>query len=275
MCSTAAIGPAISAIGNASGIAKANAEKRRQHTHYLKVREQRWMRRRIMFDNRKVEFEENVDLANINAQRAYTEINNQLNNAKSLAILENQEQFFKLIQNEGNIVTSAAERGVTGKSVSKFLNSAMVSYGLNQALRTRGLIMAYNKADLEKENIQNRLKNYVSGAFAKVSQQEFPDIPRPAPVMGSPGMALMLGMGQAVAKGIGGMDPTNRNDSWSSNLNGSNLNGFNFNESVTGLSYNDFSGSMNANPFVQPDTYALSRFNYSASHNIPNFQPYE
>ena len=84
MCSTAAIGPAIGAIGSAAEVSKANAEKRKRWNRYLKVREQRWMRRRTTFKNKKVQFEQEVDASNIAAQRAYTRTNIQLNGARAL-----------------------------------------------------------------------------------------------------------------------------------------------------------------------------------------------
>ena len=70
MCSPAAIGPAFSAIGSAASASAANKEKRRQYQHQLKVRERKWMQRRTTYASKKVQFEQEVDLANIAAQRA-------------------------------------------------------------------------------------------------------------------------------------------------------------------------------------------------------------
>ena len=61
------------------------------YAHQLKVRERKWMQTRSTYQSKKVQFEQEVDLANIAAQRAYTRTQIQLNNARSLAILENQE----------------------------------------------------------------------------------------------------------------------------------------------------------------------------------------
>ena len=206
MCSTAAIGPAIGAIGNAQKVSAENAEKRKNWQHYLKVRERRWMQRRTTFASKKVQFEQEIDLANIAAQRAYSSVNNKLNNARSLAILENQEDFLKMISGKGDVAAKFASRGVQGNSLGKMLITHQSQFGLSQAMRTRGLIMAYSEADKQKAYTRNQLKAQQNRSFSKVALNPIPDVAKPPPTMGNPGMALMLGMGQALAAGIGGMD---------------------------------------------------------------------
>ena len=206
MCSTAAIGPAIGAIGDAAGVAQQNAEKRKNWNHYLKVRERRWMQRRTTFASKKVQFEQEIDLSNIAAQRAYSTVDNKLNIARSQAILDNQGDFLKMIQGSGDVAAKAASRGVQGNSLAKMLITHQSQFGMTQAMRTRGLTMAYSQAEKEKDYVRNQLKARQNRAFSKVAIEEVPDIAKPPPTMGNPGMALMLGMGQAVAAGIGGMD---------------------------------------------------------------------
>ena len=206
MCSTAAIGPAIGAIGSAAEVSKANAEKRKNWNHYLKVRERRWMQRRTTFASKKVQFEQEVDLSNIAAQRAYSTVDNKLNIARSQAILDNQADFLKMIGDQGKIQSSFASRGIQGNSLAKMLITSQSQFGMSQAMRTRGLTMAYNQAEKEKAYTRNQLKARLNRSFSKVALEPIQDIPKPPPTMGNPGMALMLGMGQAVAAGIGGMD---------------------------------------------------------------------
>ena len=103
MCSPSAIGPVFSAIGGAAQASQANAERRRNYEYQLKIRERKWMQTRSTYQSKKVQFEQEVDLANIAAQRAYTRTQIQLNNARSLALLENQEDFKKMLANEGMI----------------------------------------------------------------------------------------------------------------------------------------------------------------------------
>ena len=97
MCAVAAIGPAIGAVGTAMTMSQNNQQKRANYQHALKVRERKWMQERTTYKTKKVQFEQEVDQANIAAQRAYSRTQQQLNNARSLAILENQEDFKKML----------------------------------------------------------------------------------------------------------------------------------------------------------------------------------
>ena len=206
MCSPAAIGPAFSAIGSAASASAANKEKRRQYQHQLKVRERKWMQRRTTYASKKVQFEQEVDLANIAAQRAYTRTQIQLNNAKSLAILENQEDFKKMLANEGAIEVSAAERGVRGRAVARQLVMNKANFGMSQAMRSRGLAMATYRAEESREDVGRQLKSKLNQSFGRVAIQPVADLAPPPPVMQNVGLTLMMGMGEALGAGIGGMD---------------------------------------------------------------------
>ena len=206
MCSPAAIGPAISAVGGAAQASQANAERRRNYEHQLKIRERKWMQRMVTYSSKKVQFEQEVDQANIAAQRAYTRTQLQLQNAKSLAFLENQEDFKKMLKNEGDIEVSAAERGIRGKSVAKMLAMNTANFGMSQALRSRGLAMARYQAKEVMGDVNRQLKSSLNRSFAGVAIQPIADLAPPPPVMQNVGLTFMLGMGQALAAGIGGMD---------------------------------------------------------------------
>ena len=205
MCSPAAIGPAISAIGGAAQASRANKEKRRLHEHRLKVRERKWMQQRTTYKTKKVQFEEEVDQANIAAQRAYSRTQIQLNNARSLAILENQEDFKKMLANEGMIEASAAERGVRGASVARALVMNSQNFGMSQALRSRGLAQAGYMAKESNENVNRQLKSLLNRSYGKVAIQPVVDMKPPEPVYQNVGLTLMLGMGQALGAGLEGM----------------------------------------------------------------------
>ena len=208
MCSTAAIGPMFSAVGQAQAASQANAERKRNYEHQLKVRERAWMQRRTTYASKKVQFEQEVDLANIAAQRAYTRTQIQLNNARSLAILENQEDFRKVLMQEGSLEVSAAERGIRGRSLGRLLASNLAKFGFNQAMRSRGLVQAGYKARESNENVNRQLKSDVNQSFSKVAVQPIADIAPPPPVMQNVGLTFMLGMGSALGAGLDGM-PTN------------------------------------------------------------------
>ena len=202
MCDVAAIGPAVSAIGSAAGVSQENAEKRRVYNHKMKVRERKWMRDRTTYKTKKVQFEQEVDLAAIAAQRAYTRTNIQLNRARAMAIIQNQGDFEKMLKNQGDIMVQAAERGITGKSLAKLLVTNQGNFGMTQAMRSRQLAAADYQAKEVKADVNRQLKTKMNQAFSKVALNPIPDLAPPPPVMGSPGMALMIGMGQALGAGL-------------------------------------------------------------------------
>ena len=176
------------------------------YQHQLKVRERKWMQTRSTYQSKKVQFEQEVDLANIAAQRAYTRTQLQLHNARSLAILENQEDFKKMLQNEGDIELSAAERGVQGKSVARLLVQNQANFGISQALRSRGLAMAQYQAKESMADVNRQLKTQLNRSFGKVAIAPVQDFVPPPPQMQNVGLTLMMGMGEALGAGLGGMD---------------------------------------------------------------------
>ena len=202
MCSPAAIGPAVGAIGSAAQASASNKAARREYEYKLKVRERKWMQTRSTYQSKKVQFEQEVDQANIAAQRAYSRTQQQLNNARSLAILENQEDFKKMLANEGMIEVSAAERGVRGRSVARQLVQNSATFGISQAMRSRGLTQAGYQARETYGDINRQLKGQLNQSFSKVAIKPIADFAPPQPVMQSPGLALMLGMGHALGAGM-------------------------------------------------------------------------
>ena len=202
MCDPAVIGPAVGAIGSAAQASANNKAKRRNYEHQLKVRERKWMQTRTTYASKKVQFEQEVDQANIAAQRAYSRTQQQLNNARSLAILQNQEDFKKMLANEGTIEASAAERGVRGGSIARQLVQNSATFGLSQAMRSRGLTQAGYQARETYGDINRQLKGTLNQAFGRVAIQPIQDIAPPPPVMQNVGMTLMLGMGEALGAGL-------------------------------------------------------------------------
>ena len=204
MCSPAAIGPAVGAIGSAAQASAANKHKRKMYAHQLKVRERKWMQTRSTYQSKKVQFEQEVDLANIAAQRAYTRTQIQLNNARSLAILENQEDFKKMLSNEGMIEAQAAERGIRGKSLAKALVQNSGNFGISQAMRSRGLATAQYQGKEAMADVNRQLKTQLNRSFSKVAISPIPDFAPPPPQMQNVGLTLMMGMANAVGEGIQG-----------------------------------------------------------------------
>ena len=206
----------MSAVGSAASASQANKEARRNYEYKLKVRERKWMQTRATYASKKVQFEEEVDQSNIAAQRAYSRTQQQLNNAKSLAILQNQEDFKKMLANEGAIETSAAERGVRGRSVARQLVMNKGNFGISQALRSRGLAQAGYMAKESNADVNRQLKGQLNRSFGKVAIRPEPDFAPPAPVKQNVGMTFMLGMGKALGAGLEGMPANSGANSWSS-----------------------------------------------------------
>lgn len=212
MCDPAAIGPAVGAIGSAAQASANNKAKRRNYEHQLKVRERKWMQTRTTYASKKVQFEQEVDQANIAAQRAYSRTQQQLNNARSLAILQNQEDFKKMLANEGMIEASAAERGVRGGSIARQLVQNSATFGLSQAMRSRGLTQAGYQARETYGDINRQLKGTLNQAFGRVAIQPIQDIAPPPPQMQNVGLTLMLGMGEALGAGLSASMGSNTGD---------------------------------------------------------------
>ena len=175
------------------------------YAHQLKVRERKWMQTRTTYASKKVQFEQEVDLANIAAQRAYTRTNIQLNRARTMAILQNQDDFKKMLANEGMIEASAAERGVRGKSVARQLVMNQGQFGMSQAMRSRALASARFDAKEAMANTNRQLKGTLNKSFSKVAIQPVQDFAPPPPQMENVGLTLMMGMGQALGAGLEGM----------------------------------------------------------------------
>ena len=209
MCDVAAIGPAIGAIGSAASASSANKEKQRIYQHKLKVRERKWMQTRTTYGTKKVQFEQEVDAASIAAQRAYTKVQQELNNAQALAILQNQDDFKTMLANEGMLEARAAERGVRGRSIARQLVMNKGSFGMSQSMRTRALTQAGYQAKEARGNINSQLKGQLNTSFGKVALQPIQDIAPPPPVMQNVGMTFMLGMGQALGAGLEGAQTAN------------------------------------------------------------------
>ena len=176
------------------------------YAHRLKLRERKWMQQRSTYQSKKVQFEQEVDLANIAAQRAYTRTQIQLNNARSMAILQNQEDFKKMLANEGNIEVSAAERGIRGKSVARQLLQNKANFGIGQAMRSRALATAQYDAKESMADVNRQLKTQLNRSFGKVAIAPVQDFVPPPPQMQNPGLIFMMGMGQALGAGLGGME---------------------------------------------------------------------
>ena len=196
------------AVGSAMGASAQNKAARRNYEHQLKVRERKWMQTRATYATKKVQYEQEVDFANIAAQRAYSRTQKSLYDARAMALIQNQDDFKSSLVKEGEIEASAAERGVRGKSVARQLIQNTQGLGLKQAMRTRGLTESYYQGKESMSDVNRQLKGTLRKSFGKVALQPIQDMAPPRPVMQNVGMTFMLGMGQALGAGLDGMPKT-------------------------------------------------------------------
>ena len=207
MCDPVVAGSAaLGAVSSGMQAQAANKAASRNYQHQLKVRERKWMGDRSLYQTKLVQFDQEVDLANIAAQRAYTKTQISLNNAQALAILENQEDWKKMLSSEGTVEVSAAGRGIRGKSVGRQLVMNKGAFGMTQAMRTRGLVMAQYDAKEANEDVRRRLKAGLNQSFGKVALQPIPDVAPPRPVKQNALLAAILGGAQAGLSTYGSMD---------------------------------------------------------------------
>ena len=184
----------------------ANKKASRDYQYQLKVRERKWLGDRSLYQTKLVQHAQQVDLANVAAQRAYTRTQISLNNAQSLAILENQNDWLKMIGDEGDIQVSAAARGIRGKGIGRGLAMNKGAFGMTQAMRTRGLTMAQDEAKETNDSIRRQLKGFLNESFGNVAIQPVPDVAPPRPVMQNAMLAAILGGAKA---GIDAYSPDN------------------------------------------------------------------
>ena len=200
MCSPAAASfgsGAISAIGGAMQASAANKAARRDYEYKLKVRENRWMRERSGYQTKIVQFKTNLSEANIAAQRAYSQSQTSLNNIRSKAMLDHQEDFKSMLKAEGAIEASAAERGIRGATVRRQISANLAELGMANAQRSRALTLSKYAYFDHNAGVARKLRSKQNQLFGQVAIQPTPDLAPPKPVMQNVGASLFLGLAGA------------------------------------------------------------------------------
>jgi len=188
---------AVNAIGGAMQASQANAARKRDYEYKLKIREQRWMRDRSLYQTKQVQYQTNLSESNIAAQRAYTRSQINFNNIRSQALLDHSADFKSMLKAEGMIEAQAAERGVRGKSISRILSGNIAQLGLANAARTRALTQTRFRYDEANENVRRQARSQQNELYGKVAISPIPDIAPPPPVMQNVGASLFLGLASA------------------------------------------------------------------------------
>ena len=206
MCSPAAIGPAVGAIGSAAEASAQNKAAQRQYEHKLKIRERKWMMDTSLYKTKVVQFDKNISEANLAAQRAYTESQINLNNVRVKAMLDHSEDFRSMLEAEGMLEASAAERGVRGKSVTRMLSLNLAKFGEANRQRSRALTESQYAFNLGNERIRRQLISDKNNEFSKVAIQIVPEMEHVQPVKRNVGLTLFTGLAGALGDGLAGMD---------------------------------------------------------------------
>ena len=206
MCSPAAIGPAVGAIGSAAEASAQNKAAQRQYEHKLKIRERKWMMDTSLYKTKVVQFDKNISEANLAAQRAYTESQINLNNVRVKAMLDHSEDFRSMLEAEGMLEASAAERGVRGKSVTRMLSLNLAKFGEANRQRSRALTESQYAFNLGNERIRRQLISDKNDQFSKVAIQLVPEMEPVQPVKRNVGLTLFTGLAGALGDGLAGMD---------------------------------------------------------------------
>ena len=157
----------------------------------------------LLYKTKKVQYEQNVDSANIAAFRSYTDTQISLNKNISQIFLKNYESMQDMFKTGGEIEVGFAERGVGGSALAKALLVNKAKLGLVEANRARFLTNTIYDAKRADESTQIKLKDVLNKEFSAVALQPVRDIPDPPPVLGNPGLTFALGAASAVASGIG------------------------------------------------------------------------
>tara|TARA_S200000501_G_C20536899_1_gene618286 strand:+ start:35 stop:685 length:651 start_codon:yes stop_codon:yes gene_type:complete len=187
----------INAIGGAQQARRQNEARKRDYEYKLKVRKNRWMRDRSGYQTKIVQYKTNLSEANIAAQRAYTKSQISLNNIRSQAMLDHQEDFKEMLKAEGAIEASAAERGVRGASIQRIKTMNLAQLGQANAQRSRALTLSRYAYFDHNAGIARQLKSRQNQLFGKVAISPTPDLAPPKPVMQNVGASLFLGLAGA------------------------------------------------------------------------------
>ena len=197
---------AIGAVGEAQAASQRNKAAQRQYEHKLKIRERKWMMDTSLYKTKVVQFDKNISEANLAAQRAYTESQINLNNVRVKAMLDHSEDFRSMLEAEGMLEASAAERGVRGRSITRMLSLNLAKFGEANRQRSRALTESQYAFNLGNERIRRQLISDKNNEFSKVAIQLVPEMEPVQPVKRNVGLTLFTGLAGALGAGLEGMD---------------------------------------------------------------------
>ena len=171
----------------------------------------------LLYKTKKVQFEQNVDSANIAAQRSYTDAQISLNKNMAQIFLKNYESMQDMFKSGGEIEVGFAERGVGGSALAKALLVNKAKLGIVEANRARFLTNTVYDMNRSNQSTEIKLKDVLNKEFSSVALQPVRDIPDPPPILGNPALTFALGAGKALASGFAAGEFDGPGD-WSSGM---------------------------------------------------------
>ena len=167
-----------------------NESARRQYQYQIDQREREWMQQLAVYNAKKVQYDINLNNAQLGAQEAYGENEQKRQQALGDAEMKYQEMYANLLNNSK--AAQAFASGQTGRSIARAQVLDRGAYGrqvaeIGRQLRTNQMALAQENA-----KATGKLKGYMDQQFAQVAFNPVPDVAPPQPVMQSVGAAAFM-----------------------------------------------------------------------------------
>ena len=167
-----------------------NESARRQYQYQIDQREREWMQQLAVYNAKKVQYDINLNNAQLGAQEAYAQNEQKRQQALGDAEMKYQEMYADLLSNSK--AAQAFASGQTGRSIARAQILERGEYGrkvaeIGRQLRTNQLALAQENA-----KATGQLKGYMDQQFAQVAFNPVPDVEPPVPVMQSVGAAAFM-----------------------------------------------------------------------------------
>ena len=177
-----------------------NEVSRRNYEHAVKTREAEWQGQLSIWNNKKVDFQNQLDSNYAAADRAYAAEQSRLNEGFMQAAFQKQDMLAQLMQGRGDIAAS----GRSGKSVAKMDQAMLAAFGRNNAIISENLRSARSGMIQRNEQTRLQLQSGNNQAWSSVGMAPIPGVAPLAPTMvaGPSGIGLASGILGGVASGL-------------------------------------------------------------------------
>jgi hypothetical protein len=154
-----------------------DATKLQDYNYRLKIQDYDYNQQVRLYNKSEQLYKQQRGFNELAAQMAYSSENRKLQETFQEAAFNNQDLMVQMLQQEGELMA----RGVSGRSAGKALQTAVASYGRNQAVLAESLVSAERQT---KSNFMNiGLNKYSADLSAEsnrmLAPERLPDIPVP------------------------------------------------------------------------------------------------